>query len=702
MADTMLLVLTLAVFALCFAAVAKFDDFLSGNLRDRRRAAGRSRGAQHSPPPAAGDAPQPRWHFPPFRDKMEGNHERGTAAMPETDTRRAAVRPAAAAPGTASARGRLKIFFSYAHGAGKTSAMLRAARQARNGGTDVAVGLLAPGVPAETLALAAGLERLAPLPDGGFDVDGALARRPALLLVDELAHTNGPKSRHHRRYQEINELLNAGIDVYTTADVCSIEGLHDTVAAITGAPCPDRIPDSVFDGAAEVELVDVEPQELLARRREAAPAGSPALARLTALRALALRRCADRLNYRSDGGYRTGEHILACLSSAPSNARILRTASRMARAFHSQFTALFVETPDFSAALPEDKRRLQENRRLAEQLGATVETVYGEDVAYQIAEFARLSGVTRIVLGSSAVTHRGLLRQPALTDRLIAYVPETDIHIIPDSGSGRPFRHRARPQSSGVLRDIIKSVGILSGCTALSLLFYSLGFTNANIIMVYILGVLLTAAATSRQVYSLISSVASVFIFNYLFTTPRFSLTAYETGYPVTFVVMFLTAFITGSFASRYKEQARQSAKAAWRTKLLFDTDQLLSKAQTREEILSAAAAQVIKLLGRDLVLYEVDDGVLSPPRLYPASPGLREPYDEARERPTVEWVVKNNHAAGATTDTLSDAHYLYLALRVNERVYGVVGVQAQGAPLDASEHGILLSILGECALALE
>ena len=400
----------------------------------------------------------------------------------------------------------------------------------------------------------------------------------------------------------------------------------------------------------------------------------------------------------------TDEHILVCLSSAPSNARIIRTAARMADAFHAQFTALFVETPDHAVASPENKQRLQDNRHLAEQLGAKFETVFGEDVPYQIAQFARISGVTRIVLGRSAATRRRLPGRPPLTDQLIAYAPELDIHIIPDHDADTAYRPRRARQSqtADILKNTARSAGILAAATALSIAFYHLHFTNANIIMVYILGVLLTAIATPHRIYSLVSSIASVFIFNYLFTIPRFTLTAYETGYPVTFVVMFLTAFITGTFASRYKEQARQSARIAHRTKILLDTDQMLAKAKGRDEILTATARQIVKLLGRNIVVFDTAAAGRPAPRLFPANDRADAPYDLEQEWPTVRWVLEHNHAAGATTDTLPDARYLYLALRVNERVYGAVGIEAENDPLDASEHSILLSILGECALALE
>lgn len=403
-------------------------------------------------------------------------------------------------------------------------------------------------------------------------------------------------------------------------------------------------------------------------------------------------------------GFRTDEHILVCLSSAPSNEKIIRTAARMAKAFNSQFTALFVETPDFAVATGENKKRLNDNRKLAEQLGAEIETVYGEDVPYQIAEYARLSGITKIVLGRSAITRKHLFGKQTLTEQLLSYAPEVDIHIIPDQSSDTPYwpKRAKTSKNQAVLKNTAKSAGIFLGATLLSLLFYHLGFTNANIIMVYILGVLLTSIVTSHQVYSLVSSIASVFVFNYLFTTPRFTFLAYETGYPVTFVIMFLTAYITGTFAIRYKAQAGQSAKIAHRTKILFDTDQLLSKANGRNEIFLAAAKQIQKLLERDIVYFENLNGRLSEPHFFGIHESEQIPYDFEREKTAAQWALDNNHAAGATTNTHSHARYLYLSLRVNDRVHGVIGIDAKNAPLDASEHSILLSILGETALALE
>ena len=292
------------------------------------------------------------------------------------------------------ARGHLKIFFGYAAGVGKTYAMLKAAHGAKKHGIDVVAGYIEPHPRPKTAALLSGLEVLPTrnIKHNGitlkeFDIDAAIERKPQLLLVDELAHTNADDSRHAKRYQDIEELLKAGIDVYTTVNVQHIESLNDMVASITKVFVRERIPDSVFDGADQVELVDIEPQDLIERlnagniyketQAKQAAENFFTVENLTALREIALRRCADRVNIliknariKNHGVYHTDEHILVCLSSSPSNAKIIRTAARMASAFCGAFTALFVETPDFSAMDDKNKKRLRDNMRLAQQLGA--------------------------------------------------------------------------------------------------------------------------------------------------------------------------------------------------------------------------------------------------------------------------------------------------------------------------------------------
>lgn len=602
-------------------------------------------------------------------------------------------------------RGRLKLFVSYAPGAGKTCAMLRDALQQKGRGTDVAAGVVDPHGHACTARLLVALERLAgsALAKGGeMDLDAALARAPELVLVDDLAHRNAAGSRHSRRSQDVAELLKAGMDVYATVNVQHIESLSDAVAAVTGEAVRERIPDSVFDGADEVVFLDVEPAELIRRLGNA----GLAIGQLTALREMALRRCADRLDRAEPrplgpGAGLAEEHILACLSSAPSNARIIRTAARMAGAFHGDFTALYVRTPHAEKLSAQDQERLRRNMRLARHLGANLETVYGDDVAYQIAEFARLSGVSRIVLGRSAAGRRRIPGRLSLTDRLIAYAPSLDIHIIPDGAAQARYTPHGAPEKrfSFTAADALKCLLALLGATLLGFAFDRLGFGEATIIMAYLLAVLVTSVVTSHMAYSMAAAAVSVVAFNLLFIAPRFTLAAYGKEYPVTFLIMFLTACLSGNLAARLKSHARESAQTAYRTKVLFDTDQLLARAGDRQAVVAATAGQLVKLLGRDVVIYLAPDGE---PQVFPAA---QEPIADLLtedERAVAVWAMRNNEHAGATTDTLSQAQCLYLAIRVGERVYGAVGVAARGAPLDPFEHSILLSILGECALALE
>lgn len=627
---------------------------------------------------------------------------------------------ASAGQATGRKQGKLTIFASYFSGAGKSYAMLESAREAKQAGLDVAIGILSDSQWPKTTALA---ETFEVLPckkvarDGHIadeiDLDACLQRHPQLIVIEDLSHWNADACRHMKRYQDIEELRKAGIDVYTTLDIYHIESIQDTVFSILGTSVPERIPDRVFDQADQVEFIDLEPQRLRQRlmdgHKEALLEGC-SLSQLSALREVGLRRCADRAalytHEKMQTEYRTHEHILVCLSSAPSNEKIIRTAARMAGAFRCGFTALFVETKAFQWMNARDKQRLQGNMRLAQQLGASIETVYGDDVAYQIAEFSRLSGVTKIVLGRSGIPHRLLLRKPSLTERLIELTPELDIHIIPDNGVNRLLdtKHREVMHMPSIsVLDLLKSAGILILVTLIGLLFYNFGFTEANIITLYILGVMLISVYTRSSICSFVASIASVLTFNFLFTVPRFTLQAYDSEYPITFLVMFLASLLTGSLASKLKSHAKRSAQVAWRTKLLFETSQNLQRAHTQEEIVSVTAKQLLKIFQRDIVVYSIDEcGLLEPEIFLVDEAASPQRYTTPKEREVAQWVLSNNKRAGAGTETLPDARCTYLSIRTGERVYGVVGIAASDKPLDSFESSILLSVLGECALALE
>ena len=351
------------------------------------------------------------------------------------------------------------------------------------------------------------------------------------------------------------------------------------------------------------------------------------------------------------------EHILACLSPAPSNARIIRTAATMARAFGCRFTALFVRTPGYVNLAVADKARLRQHTLLAQELGATVETVFGDDVSYQIAEYARLSGVTKIVIGRSAARRKHPWSKPTLTEKLIAIAPGMDIHIIPDASTAPTYRpHPAKPQF--LLRDLGITAVLLALATVLSYVFSQVGFTEANIMAIYLLAVLLTSMATSTRSSYILSALGSVLVFNYCFTTPRLSLRVYEHGAPMTFLILIVAALMMGTLTDKLKSQVTQSTRAAYRTNLLLETNQMLQKAQSEDAIFQVARSQLYKLLNREITVY----------------PGENAPADDAS---------------------------LCYPIRVNDRLYGSVRI-AGAEPLEAFENSILLSILGECALVLE
>lgn len=404
-------------------------------------------------------------------------------------------------------------------------------------------------------------------------------------------------------------------------------------------------------------------------------------------------------------GSNAQEHILVCLSASPSNAKIVKTAATMASAFGGSFTALYVQTPDSDKLDEENKNRLQDHIRLAEQLGADIATAYGEDVSFQIAEYARISGVTKIVIGRSNIKRRHFWNRPTLTDKLTEIAPNLDIHIIPDNiinSKYRPSSHSLFRSLIPYPKDILITVLILAIATILGLSFYSFGFTDSNIITVYILGVLLTSLFTKGYTCGIIGSLVSVMLFNFFFTEPRLTFHAYDSGYPVTFAIMLVASVITGTLASKLKSHAKLSAQAAFRTKVLLDTNQLLQKAQNDEDIINITATQIMKLLNRSVVMYSVKDGKLTKGSLYSSQSDNLEDLFTTTERNTAEWVYLNKHRAGASTSVYSKAKCVYFSIRINNNIYGVIGIRIKGKPLDAFENSILLSILGECALAMD
>ena len=401
------------------------------------------------------------------------------------------------------------------------------------------------------------------------------------------------------------------------------------------------------------------------------------------------------------------DHILVCLSSSPSNERIVRMAGKMAQAFCGSLTALYVQTPGDTVMNTADMSRLQANMRLAQQLGAEIVTTHGEDVPTQIAEYALLSDVTKIVIGRSGVQRPHFWSEPTLTERLIALAPDVDIYIIPDVEAYKSYRRKRlisiRPAFPTAL-ELLLTVGILVAATIIGWGFLRLGFANANIIMVYLLGVLLTSTFTSGYTCGVLSAFLSVILFNYFLTEPRLSLAAYGSKYPITFAVMFASALLTCTLATKLKAHAQLSARDAYRTKLHFDMNRQLQKAETPDEVYQMTATQIQKLMQRDVLVYPAQGEALLDGIVYPADGSSPHSVTkEKQEQDVIRWVWQNRKRAGATTETFAKAKRLYLAIRIGQQVYGVIGIpmEKQTQP-DAFTSSILFSILGECALALE
>ena len=399
---------------------------------------------------------------------------------------------------------------------------------------------------------------------------------------------------------------------------------------------------------------------------------------------------------------KTDEHILVCLSAAPSNQKIIDTAAKMANALQTRFTALYVQTGTKTEAA--DKEKLEEHIRYAEKLGAEIVMTHGENIPVQIAEYARLSNVTEIVIGQSNARRNHFFSQSTLTEKLIELIPDIDIHIIPDAVKAgnyqkRPFTWYVEKPSE---KDYFLTAFIFALCTLIGLLFQKLNFRDTNIVTIYILGVLLTSIVTDGYLCSVAGSFLSVFLFCFFLTEPRMSFQTYAVGYPVTFFIMLISSVLTGALAAKLKTHAKLSAQLAFRTQVLFDTDRLLQKAKGETEILDVACTQLLRLLNRTITAYAVKDGALSEGKLFSGEKEDTEDFLTPEEQQIARWVCENRQRAGASTHHFPNAKCLYLAIRSGNSVYGVIGIPLQKETLDSFEYSILLSVINECALAME
>ena len=407
-----------------------------------------------------------------------------------------------------------------------------------------------------------------------------------------------------------------------------------------------------------------------------------------------------------DGHSETNEHILVCVSPSPSNPKVVTAAAKMAEAFQATLTAIYIKPTSYDSLSEQDKARLQSNIRFAEQSGAYVTTIIGDDIPAQVAEYAHISGTTKIVLGRSGIGRRYIWNKTPLTEQIILNAPDVDVYIIPDSTADLKQQKeitRISDRMRPTLKEFAYTLLLLMASTGIGLLFTHFGFSESNIITVFILGVLIISVVTINPLFSVAGSLASVLLFNWFFIDPKFSFHTYEPEYAVTFAIMLASSLITGTLANRMKQNARQAAREAFRTKVLLDTSQLLQKAESTAEVIQTTARQIITLLNRDVVFYSRSNVGWEGGRefLVSWSAGQADAPD-VNEKEIVEWVFSNQRSAGFRMEQHGTANAQYHAVCLNGYCYGVMVIRLNRVSMEPFENSIVISILGECALALE
>ncbi|MFZ3322789.1 MAG: two-component system sensor histidine kinase KdpD [Usitatibacter sp.] len=600
-----------------------------------------------------------------------------------------------------AARGRLKIFFGSSAGVGKTYAMLLAARRAREDGRDVVVGIVETHKRAETAALLDGLGVL-PLKEIAhrernlteFDIDAALARKPQLILVDELAHTNAPGSRHPKRWQDIDELLAHGIDVFTTLNVQHLESLNDVVGGITGVKVWETVPDTFFDNADDVVLVDIPAEELLARLKEGKvymPEQAERAAgnffrkgNLMALRELALRRTADVVegrvqSYRADkaigGVWKTQARLLCCIGPDPGSEHVVRSAARLAGQLGVEWSAAYVETPLLQRLRAEKRERILRVLKLAQDLGAQTAILTGGDVCQAIVEHARAGNFGTVVVGRGP-RQRYPWRQ-TMSDAIAGAEESLDVLEI-----GRGAREAGTPLAAkvtGLVEQDTKArerraryAWTVLACVATTACaaFLDRYFDLANIVMVFLLTVVLVAGRWGRGP-AVLAAVLNVLAFDFFFVPPRLSFAVSDAQYILTFAVMLVVGLVTGQLTAGVRFQARVAGHREERARTLYEFSRELSGLLTTDQVVEVAEEFMERTFRAGVsVLLPDDAGRL----ISRTARGVGNPADTA----AAQWSYDRSEPAGAGTDTLPANEYLFLPLKAPMRTRGVLAIRPQ------------------------
>ena len=657
------------------------------------------------------------------------------AARPDPDTLLARVQR----DEVKAKRGKLTVFFGATAGVGKTYTMLEDARGRKSKGVDVVVGYVEPHGRAETEALLHGLEQINYLEVKyrgrtlrDFDLDTALARKPEVLLVDELAHSNPvegePRPRHAKRWQDIEELLDAGIDVYTTVNVQHIESLNDIVAGITGVRMQETVPDAVFEKADEVVLIDTPPDELL-ERLAAGKVYVPEQARsalesffrkgnLIALRELALRTTADRVDqamreYREGHGIRAtwaaGERILVAIGPDEQGERLVRAGKRAASALHGDWIVVYVETPDLLRLSEEKRNERIALLRLAESLGAEAVTLGGSSAGEALANYARERNVTRIMIGRPRRPLWRRLFRPSTYGELLAGTEGIDLHVVGGADEAAVLRNPffARSRAFLISNNKTKKArwpGYAWGffatafCTAAGTLMNPL-FELVNVAMVYLLAVVLIAARYGRGP-AVATSVLAVAAFDFFFVPPRLAFAVSDAQYLLTFAIMLVVALIISDLTARVRLQANVAGHRERRTALLYAMTRELAATRGQEPMARVAVRHVSEVFDSQVVVLLPDSNQeIHYPKTESVSGSLH-----GADLAVAQWVQDHGEPAGLGTDTLPSGEALYLPLPGAQSALGVLAVLPANPRrvLLPEQFHLLETFAAQIALALE
>ena len=617
-------------------------------------------------------------------------------------------------------RGHLKIFLGAAPGVGKTYAMLTAARSEMQGGRDVVAGLIETHGRRETEALVEGFPLLERKPIvyrnqmvREFDLDGALARRPSLLLVDEYAHTNVPGSRHPKRWQDVDELLDAGIDVWTTLNIQHLESLNDVVQKISKIRVRETVPDSVFDKAGEIVLVDFPPDELLKRLAEGKVYVQDTAARavehffkpqnLTALRELALRRAAERVDasliermqaQAIEGPWAAGERILACIGPDLVSPAVIRTAKRLADLMDAPWMAVTVERP--GANLDHGARqRIDEAMALAQSLGGEAQTLTGADVPAELLRFAKFENVTQIVIGRSRGGYLSEVLRRSLPHELVRRTQDIAIHVVTREAEALP-----QPASAPRKGEIAPLPFLYAALAVAAALAVGKGLTALtpipNLSMVFMLSVLLIAVSFGVWP-AVFASFLSFLVYNFFFIPPLYTFTIAEPFELLALVIFLIVAIISSALAGRVRQQATVAAARMRATRRLYEFTRRLSGLATLDAVAEGAAGEIHASLGRGVVVLLAQDGDIALTAAWPPEDAL-----DAAATTAARWAYGHGEPAGADTGTLPTIPWYFIPLRLASRTLGVIGVARGDSVLDSEARALLDTLAEQTAAALD